>query len=141
MWQLYLGLGASAWALHMAFIKVVADKLPAAQITFLFYVVALATTGLILLFSRSKPDFAALAGNPKLLLLLAGAGLTIGLTDYFFTKGLALGADVSTYAPLFSTIGLVLIALIGMLWFGEVLTATKILGIALCAAGFFLLVR
>ena len=141
MWQLYLGLSASMWAIHLAFIKVAADKLPAAQVSFIFYLAGLATTLVLLGIERNKIDTAALAANPRLLAVLIGAGITIGLTDYFFTKGLAFGADISTYTPLFSTIGFVLITLIGMFWFGEALTATKVAGIVLCAAGFFLLVR
>ncbi len=141
MWYLYLTLSATAWALHVGALKYMGDRLPAAQIVFLFYLCALLTTGIILFASRQRIDFTAIAAQPRLVLALIMAGVTIGLVDFFFVKGLALGAPISIYTPLFTTVGLTLITLIGVFYFTETMTATKLLGFACAAVGFFLMAR
>jgi len=140
-WGIYLILAALMWALHTGAIKVAGEKIPAAQVTFLFYIFAVLTTLVILLLSRSRPDLAVIVQDKKLLAAIALAGITIGLTDYFFLRGLALGAPLSVYAPLFSTVGLGIIALIGVFYFGEAFTLTKLVGFAFAAVGIFLLAR
>lgn len=140
-WGFYLVCAALAWALHTGAIKVAGEKIPAAQVTFLFYIFAVLTTLVILVLSRSRPDMALIMQDKKLVIAIALAGITIGLTDYFFLRGLALGAPLSVYAPLFSTVGLGIIALIGVFYFGEAFTLTKFVGFVFAAAGIFLLAR
>lgn len=140
-WGFYLIAAALMWALHTGAIKVAGEKIPAAQVTFLFYIFAVLTTLVILLLSRARPDMAVILQDKKLVAAIALAGITIGLTDFFFLRGLVLGAPLSVYAPLFSTVGLGLIALIGVFWFGELMTLTKLAGFAFAAVGIFLLAR
>lgn len=140
-WYAYLFIAALMWAVHVGALKVLGEKLPAAQITFIFYFFALLTTLVVLLIERQKIDTATLTANHKYILWLAVAGISIGLVDYFFVKGLAFGAPISIYSPLFSTVALSLIALIGIIFFAEVFTLSKAAGFALACLGFFLLVR
>lgn len=141
MWQVLIALSATLWATHVALLKMVGDRLPSAQVTFLFYLAAVGTTGLILLVSRSRIDVPGLMAQPKLLWLLGGAGASIALVDFFFVKAFSLGGPVSLALPLFAVIGIALSALIGVFYFAEALTAMKVFGIALCSIGLFLLVR
>lgn len=140
-WVPYLVGSTVLWALHVGTLRALGERLPPAQITFVFYVFALLTTVVVLLVDGRRLDVLALAGQYRLLGLLALAGISIGLVDYLFVRGLAFGAPLHVYSPLFSTIGLSLIALIGIFYFGEALTFTKLSGIVLACMGIFLLSR
>jgi drug/metabolite transporter (DMT)-like permease len=142
-WALPLVLSAALWAIHIACIRIGLEKLPAVSLVATFYIFALLTTLAILFVTRTKIDFGAILADRKLLVVIAGAGITIGLVDYLFSKGLgAPGAPgMAIYSPLFTTIGLILIAMIGVLAFQESLSPIKIAGLVLSCIGIFLLAR
>ncbi len=139
-WLTCLILAAFSWAAHVACLKVLGDKLPAPLVTFSFYVVALLTTAIIFVSQKTSTPPAVFA-NKTILFAIIGAGVTIALADYFFVQGVSLGAPISLYSPLFCTLGLALISIIGLLFFSETLTLSKLLGFAFAATGFFLMVR
>ncbi len=133
---------AIAFAIHTGCLKVLGDKLPAALVTCCFYSVALLTTIGIVVFEKINPSsFTEVLTTRTVIIALVVAGVTIALTDYFFVHGFGLGAPMSLYGPLYSTLGFALIALIGVGFFSETLTASKLAGFAFAAIGFFLMVR
>lgn len=142
-WVIPLVLASVLWASHVAFIRIAIEKLPAATLTASFYVFALITTIIVLVITRTKVDVGMIVADKKLLASVILAGVTIGLTDFFFSKGLAGAAPppIAIYSPLFTTIALTLIALIGVLVFQENLTPVRVGGFILSVVGIFLLAR
>jgi|GEM_PF-2540183 len=142
-WFYFIFLAATMWSLHNIAIKILGEHLPAAFIATLFYSIAFTTTLLLYWFTErghEKVDW-SLLGQPKIFFAIVAAGITIGLTDFFFVSGLARGAPLSLANPTFSTIGLILTVIAGLLLFQEVLTPAKILGMFLAVVSIFLLLR
>ncbi|HPQ51231.1 MAG TPA: EamA family transporter, partial [Alphaproteobacteria bacterium] len=76
---------------------------------------------------------------PSVLIPLIFAGVTIGLTDFFFVKSLNLGADASIALPILSAGAAVLVTILGFLIFKESLSFYKLAGIVLAISGIFLI--
>ncbi len=140
-WLYYAIAAAVAWAAHVVCLKILGDKIPAALVTFSFYMFALTTTALILAFDKTRIDFQSLIVDWRIFAAVAVAGITIALTDFFFVKGFSFGAPMSVYPPLFTTVGLTLIALAGLVLFAESLTTIKLVGFACAVAGIFLMAQ
>lgn len=125
---------------HVLAVRLLGEKFPSSFITPAFYSVAFAM--LLLLFWWEKPrlDWTQISQTGVLLPLVI-AGVTIGLTDFFFVKSLNLGADASVAMPILVGGSAVFIALFAALLFGEALTLAKIFGIALTISGLFMIYR
>lgn len=140
-WLVYIHLAAVTWAGHLLCLKFAGERLPSALVTSVFYVFALLTVFTIYILSTDKAPTKAVMSEPKLLLALIGAGVTIGLTDYFFVTSLAKGGPVSLTTPIFSALGILLVAVLGVLLFKESLTLVKVLGFVFAITGIFLISR
>lgn len=141
-WLPYIFFAAACWALHNIFIKLLGETVPPALAATLFYAVALLTTASIYFIAPPLHKFEiSQLYNTKIIITLIMAGITIGLVDFLYVTSLSKGAPLTLAGPLFSTIGLALIALSGVLFFSESLNATKALGFLLAGISVFLLTK
>ena len=115
-WLFYISLAAFFWGAHNVFIKFVSEDLPPALTASIFYFIALLTTATIYLFSSEKVELSQLQ-DWKVIVALLLAGVTIGLVDYLYVTGLSKGGSLTLSGPIFSTVGLVLIAAAGIVFF------------------------
>jgi drug/metabolite transporter (DMT)-like permease len=141
VWLPILFFAAASWAAHVVFLKILGERLTPLAATLLFYLVALTATALFFFLGKEKLPLATVTSDWRVAVAVLGAGIAIALTDYFFVKGLSYGAPISLFSPALATLELSLVALAGLLLFGEVLTLTKLAGFAFAALGFFLIVR
>ena len=143
VWILPMTFAAFFWAAHIAFVKMAVVKIPPELLVFLFYIFALITTFLVLTINRTKIDLMPIFQDRKLLVWIIGAGITIGLVDFFFSKGLSVSEPppLAIYSPLFTAVGLSVAALIGVLLFQEALSPLRLMGFIFVVVGIFLLAR
>lgn len=118
-------------------------KIPPELFVFLFYIVALITTFFVLMINRTKIDLTPVLQDRKFFIWILGAGITIGLVDFFFSKGLSVSElpPLAIYSPLFTAVGLSVAALIGVLLFQEVLSPMRFAGFICVIVDIFLLAR
>jgi multidrug transporter EmrE-like cation transporter len=143
IWIIPMTFAAFFWAAHIALVKMAVVKIPPELLVFLFYIIALITTFFVLMINRTKIDLTPIFQDRKLLVWIVGAGVTIGLVDFFFSKGLSISSPppLALYSPLFTAIGLSVAALIGVLVFQEALSPLRLAGFVMCIIGIFLLAR
>ena len=130
-WQFWALLSAAFAALTAIFAKVGVAGIAPDVATFVRTVVVLVLLGLVLLATRQYPEISAIP--PRAWAFLALSGLATGASWWCYFRALNLG-DAARVAPL-DKLSVVLVALFGVGFLGERLSALNWLGIALIAAG------
>lgn len=130
-WQVWAGLSAFFAALTAIFAKVGVEEISADLATFVRTLVVVCALAAILLATDQfhRPDTL----SPKSLLFLVLSGLATGASWLCYFRALKLG-EASRVAPI-DKLSVVLVALFGVTFLGERLSATNALGIALITVG------
>ena len=130
-WQLWAVLSAVFAALTAIFAKVGVENVNSDLATFIRTIVVVCVLGLIVYATRQFQDPTTISGRTYLFLLLSGLGTGASWLCYF--RALKLG-NAAQVAPI-DKLSVVLVALFGVIFLGERLTALNWLGVALVAAG------
>ena len=130
-WQLWAVLSAVFAALTAIFAKVGVEDVGADFATFVRTVVVLLVLAVIVLASAQWQPLGTISGRSYLFLLLSG--LATGGSWLCYFRALKQG-NASQVAPI-DKLSVVLVAVFGVLFLGEHLSAPNWLGIALIAAG------
>ena len=130
-WQLWAVLSAVFAALTAIFAKVGVENVNSDLATFIRTIVVVCVLGLIVYATRQFQDPTAISGRTYLFLVLSGLGTGASWICYF--RALKLG-NAAQVAPI-DKLSVVLVALFGVMFLGERLTALNWLGVALVAAG------
>jgi bacterial/archaeal transporter family protein len=130
-WQLWAVLSAIFAALTAIFAKVGVENVNSDLATFIRTIVVVCVLGLIVYVTRQFQNPIAISGRTYLFLLLSGLGTGASWLCYF--RALKLG-NAAQVAPI-DKLSVVLVALFGVMFLGERLTALNWLGVALVAAG------
>jgi len=130
-WQLWAVLSAIFAALTAIFAKVGVENVNSDLATFIRTIVVVCVLGLIVYATRQFQDPTEISGRTYLFLLLSGLGTGASWLCYF--RALKLG-NAAQVAPI-DKLSVVLVALFGVTFLGERLTALNWLGVAFVAAG------
>jgi transporter family protein len=130
-WQLWAVLSAVFAALTAIFAKVGVENVNSDLATFIRTIVVVCVLGLIVYAARQFQDPTEISGRTYLFLLLSGLGTGASWLCYF--RALKLG-NAAQVAPI-DKLSVVLVALFGVTFLGERLTALNWLGVAFVAAG------
>jgi bacterial/archaeal transporter family protein len=130
-WQLWAVLSAVFAALTAIFAKVGVENVNSDLATFIRTIVVVCVLGLIVYAGRQFQDPTEISGRTYLFLLLSGLGTGASWLCYF--RALKLG-NAAQVAPI-DKLSVVLVALFGVAFLGERLTAANWLGVSLIAAG------
>jgi transporter family protein len=130
-WQLWAVLAAIFAALTAIFAKVGVDGVGADFATFIRTVVIMLALGAILLGTGQWQSLGSIAGRSWLFLVLSG--LATGGSWLCYFRALKLG-DAARVAPI-DKLSVVLVAIFGVVFLGERLSAANWLGVALIGAG------
>lgn len=130
-WQGWAVASAVFAALTAIFAKIGVENVGADFATFIRTIVILATLAFILLATGQFQSPAAISGRTYAFLVLSG--LATGASWICYFRALKLG-QAAQVAPI-DKLSVVLVALFGVLFLGEKLTAPNWLGVALIAAG------
>jgi bacterial/archaeal transporter family protein len=130
-WQLWAVLSAVFAALTAIFAKVGVENVNSDLATFIRTIVVVCVLGLIVYATRQFQDPTTISGRTYLFLVLSGLGTGASWICYF--RALKLG-NAAQVAPI-DKLSVVLVALFGVMFLGERLTALNWLGVALVAAG------
>ena len=130
-WQLWAVLSAAFAALTAIFAKVGVENVNADFATFLRTIVILATLALILLATDQFQPPGSVSGRTYLFLLLSG--LATGGSWICYFRALKLG-NAAQVAPI-DKLSVVLVAIFGVLFLGERLSAANWTGVALIGLG------
>jgi len=130
-WQLWAVLSAVFAALTAIFAKVGVENVNADFATFIRTIVILATLALILLATDQFQAPASVSGRTYLFLLLSG--LATGGSWICYFRALKLG-NAAQVAPI-DKLSVVLVAVFGVLFLGERLSAANWAGVALIGLG------
>jgi bacterial/archaeal transporter family protein len=130
-WQLWAVLSAVFAALTAIFAKVGVENVNSDLATFIRTIVVVCVLGLIVYATRQFQDPTEISGRTYLFLLLSGLGTGASWLCYF--RALKLG-NAAQVAPI-DKLSVVLVALFGVTFLGEELTALNWLGVAFVAAG------
>jgi bacterial/archaeal transporter family protein len=130
-WQLWAVLSAVFAALTAIFAKVGVENVNSDLATFIRTIVVVCVLGLIVYATRQFQEPTGISGRTYLFLLLSGLGTGASWLCYF--RALKLG-NAAQVAPI-DKLSVVLVALFGVMFLGERLTALNWLGVALVAAG------
>jgi bacterial/archaeal transporter family protein len=130
-WQLWAVLSAVFAALTAIFAKVGVENVSSDLATFIRTIVVVCVLGLIVYATRQFQDPTEISGRTYLFLLLSGLGTGASWLCYF--RALKLG-NAAQVAPI-DKLSVVLVALFGVTFLGERLTALNWLGVAFVAAG------
>ena len=130
-WQLWAMLSAVFAALTAIFAKVGVENVNSDLATFIRTIVVVCVLGLIVYATQQFQDPTAISGRTYLFLLLSGLGTGASWLCYF--RALKLG-NAAQVAPI-DKLSVVLVALFGVTFLGERLTALNWLGVAFVAAG------
>ncbi len=134
-WQFWALLAAAFAALTAIFAKLGVQEIDSDYATFIRTVVVLVLLAGILTFTGKWTSPANLPGKTWLFLILSGAATGASWFAYF--RALKLG-DAARVAPL-DKLSIVLVAIFGVMFLGEKLSAVNWAGIVLIAAGALLL--
>ena len=134
-WQVWAVLSAFFAALTAIFAKVGVENVNADFATFIRTIVILVTLAFILLATGQFQSPGAISPRSYLFLLLSGLATGASWVCYF--RALKIG-DAAKVAPI-DKLSVVLVALFGVMFLGERLTAPNWLGVALIAAGAILI--
>ena len=130
-WQLWAVLSAVFAALTAIFAKVGVENVNSDLATFIRTIVVVCVLGLIVYATRQFQNPADISGRTYLFLLLSGLGTGASWLCYF--RALKLG-NAAQVAPI-DKLSVVLVAIFGVLFLSEKLSALNWLGVALVAAG------
>jgi transporter family protein len=130
-WQVWAVLSAAFAALTAIFAKVGVEKVNSDLATFIRTIVVVCVLALIVYATRQFQSPAEIPGRTYLFLVLSGLGTGASWLCYF--RALKLG-NAAQVAPI-DKLSVVLVAVFGVLFLGEKLTALNWLGVALVAAG------
>ncbi|MGB8067948.1 MAG: EamA family transporter [Pseudolabrys sp.] len=130
-WQLWAVLSAIFAALTAVFAKVGVENVNADFATFIRTIVILVTLAFILLATGQFQSPGAIWPRTYVFLMLSG--LATGASWICYFRALKIG-DAAKVAPI-DKLSVVLVALFGVLFLGERLTAPNWLGVALIAVG------
>lgn len=130
-WQFWAVLSAVFAALTAIFAKVGVEDVPADLATFIRTIIILALLGLILLASGEWRTPETISGKAYLFLLLSG--LATGASWLCYFRALKIG-EAAKVAPI-DKLSVVLVAIFGVLFLGEKLSALAWLGVALVGTG------
>src|ERR1700689_2836689 len=130
-WQFWAVLSAIFAALAAIFAKVGVENVNSDLATFIRTIVVVCVLGLIVYVTRQFQNPAEISGRTYLFLLLSGLGTGASWLCYF--RALKLG-NAAQVAPI-DKLSVVLVAVFGVLFLGERLSAVNWLGVALVAAG------
>jgi bacterial/archaeal transporter family protein len=129
-WQFWAVLSAVFAALTAIFAKIGVENVNSDLATFIRTIVVICILALIVFATRQFQNPAEISGRTYLFLLLSGLGTGASLC-YF--RALKLG-NAAQVAPI-DKLSVVLVAIFGVLFLGEKLSAVNWLGVALVAAG------
>jgi transporter family protein len=130
-WQAWAILSAVFAALTAIFAKVGVENINADFATFIRTIVILTTLALILAATGQFQALGSISARTYLFLLLSG--LATGASWICYFRALKIG-EAAKVAPI-DKLSVVLVAIFGVIFLGERLTAPNWLGIALIAAG------
>ena len=130
-WQLWAILAAVFAALTAIFAKIGVEGVGVDFATFIRTVVILLALGAILLATRQWQSLASIGGRSYLFLVLSG--LATGGSWLCYFRALKLG-DAARVAPI-DKLSVVLVAIFGVVFLGERLSAANWLGVGLIASG------
>ncbi len=130
-WQLWAVLSAAFAALTAIFAKIGVENVNSDLATFIRTVVVVCVLGLIVSATRQFQNPAEISGRTYLFLVLSGLGTGASWLCYF--RALKLG-NVAQVAPI-DKLSVVLVAVFGVLFLGEKLSAANWLGVLLVAGG------
>lgn len=130
-WQLWALLSAVFAALTAIFAKIGVENVPSDLATFIRTIVVVCVLALIVYATRQFQNPADISARTYVFLLLSGLGTGASWLCYF--RALKLGSAAQV-API-DKLSVVLVAVFGVVFLGERLTALNWLGIALVAAG------
>lgn len=130
-WQFWALLSAVFAALTAIFAKIGVENVAADFATFVRTIVILIALGAILVVSRQWQPLGSVSGRSYLFLVLSG--LATGASWLCYFRALKLG-DAARVAPI-DRLSVVLVALFGVTFLGEHLSASHWAGILLIAAG------
>jgi transporter family protein len=130
-WQLWALLSAIFAALTAVFAKVGVENVNSDLATFIRTIVVICVLAMIITATRQFQNPAEISGRTYLFLLLSGLGTGASWLCYF--RALKLG-NAAQVAPI-DKLSVVLVAVFGVLFLGEKLSALNWLGIVLVAAG------
>jgi bacterial/archaeal transporter family protein len=134
-WQLWAVLSAVFAALTAIFAKVGVENVNSDLATFIRTIVVVCVLGLIVLATRQFRNPAEISGRTYLFLLLSGLGTGASWLCYF--RALKLG-NAAQVAPV-DKLSVVLVAVFGVLFLGERLSAMNWFGVLLVATGAILI--
>jgi bacterial/archaeal transporter family protein len=134
-WQAWAVLSAVFAALTAVFAKVGVENVNADFATFVRTIVILVTLAFILLATGQFQSPGSIASRSYLFLLLSGLATGASWVCYF--RALKIG-DAAKVAPI-DKLSVVLVAVFGVVFLGERLTAPNWLGVALIATGAILI--
>jgi transporter family protein len=130
-WQAWAVLSAIFAALTAIFAKVGVENINSDLATFIRTIVVIVTLGFLLALSGEFQAPGKISGRTYLFLVLSGLGTGASWLCYF--RALKIG-EAAKVAPI-DKLSVVLVAIFGVMFLGERLTAPNWLGIALIAAG------
>jgi transporter family protein len=130
-WQFWAVLAAVFAALTAIFAKIGVENINSDFATFIRTIVVLVTLGFILAATGQFQAPGSVSARSYLFLLLSGLGTGASWVCYF--RALKVG-EAAKVAPI-DKLSVVLVALFGVIFLGERLSAPNWLGIALIAAG------
>ena len=130
-WQLWAVLSAVFAALTAIFAKIGIENINSDFATFIRTVVILVTLAFILLATGQFQALGSVSGRTYLFLLLSG--LATGGSWICYFRALKIG-QAAQVAPI-DKLSVVLVAIFGVMFLGERLTASNWLGVALIAVG------
>ncbi|HKM87148.1 MAG TPA: EamA family transporter [Xanthobacteraceae bacterium] len=130
-WQLWAVLSAVFAALTAIFAKIGVANVNSDLATFIRTIVVVCVLGLIVSATRQFQNPAEISGRTYLFLLLSGLGTGASWLCYF--RALKLG-NAAQVAPI-DKLSVVLVAIFGVLFLGEKLSAVNWLGVLLVAGG------
>jgi transporter family protein len=130
-WQLWALLSALFAALTAIFAKIGVENVNSDLATFIRTLVVVATLALILFATGQFRNPAEISGRTYLFLTLSGLGTGASWLCYF--RALQLG-NAAQVAPI-DKLSVVLVAIFGVIFLGEKLSAANWLGVAMIAAG------
>lgn len=130
-WQFWAVLSALFAALTAIFAKIGIENINSDFATFIRTIVILVTLAFILLATGQFQNPGSVSGRTYLFLLLSG--LATGASWICYFRALKIG-EAAKVAPI-DKLSVVLVAVFGVIFLGERLTAPNWLGVALIAAG------
>ena len=130
-WQVWAVLSAVFAALTAIFAKIGVENVNSDLATFIRTIVVIVTLGFLLALTGEFQSQAKISPRTYLFLLLSGLGTGASWLCYF--RALKIG-EAAKVAPI-DKLSVVLVALFGVLFLGEKLSAPNWLGVALIAVG------